>query len=73
MEVYLLDAKFDTVAIIDDFTSLIWRRRYNTVGDFELHCSPQYYKTLSGCSYVYIELLKISKLMILHALLKGGF
>lgn len=37
MELYILDKKFQTVAVIDRYTSLIWTRRYWDVGDFELY------------------------------------
>lgn len=36
MEIYVLDKNFETVAVIDDFTSLIWHKKYYTCGNFEL-------------------------------------
>lgn len=38
-EVYILDSDFRKVDIIDDYTSLIWSRRYYETGDFELYCN----------------------------------
>ena len=37
MNVYILDRNFNKVGIIDDYTSLIWRPAYYSVGDFELY------------------------------------
>ena len=37
MNVYILDRSFNKVGIIDDYTSLIWRPAYYSVGDFELY------------------------------------
>lgn len=37
MEVYILRKNEDAPIIIDDFTSLRWRRKYYGIGDFELH------------------------------------
>ena len=37
MNVYILDRSFNKVGIIDDYTSLIWRPVYYSVGDFELY------------------------------------
>lgn len=37
MEVYVLNRNFETVAIIDSYTSLIWTDRYYQAGDFELY------------------------------------
>ena len=36
MNVYVLDRTFQTVALIDDYISLIWTQRYNKRGDFEI-------------------------------------
>lgn len=37
MNVYILDRSFNKVGVIDDYTSLIWRPAYYSVGDFELY------------------------------------
>lgn len=44
MDVYVLNADFETVDIIDDYFSLIWTIRYNECGDFELQLplTPEY-------------------------------
>lgn len=54
MDIYLLDANFDILYIVDDFSSLIWRRKYYECGDFELHCTHELFKTLATeAKYVY--------------------
>lgn len=40
MEVYVLNQKFESIALIDSFTSFIWTDRYNEYGDFELCLAP---------------------------------
>jgi Siphovirus ReqiPepy6 Gp37-like protein len=37
MELYILNKSFETVAVIDQYTSLIWTKRYWDTGDFELY------------------------------------
>lgn len=37
MEVYVLNTKFESIAVVDEFESLIWTDRYNEAGDFELY------------------------------------
>lgn len=37
MELYIFDRNLNLLGLIDGFFSLIWVRRYNKAGDFELH------------------------------------
>lgn len=37
MDLYILDSALNELAIIDNYTSLIWTRRYYSPGDFELY------------------------------------
>lgn len=37
MNLYILNQSFQTVAVIDQYSSLIWTRRYWNCGDFELY------------------------------------
>lgn len=37
MDLYVLDNNYQQIAIIDDFTSLIWAKRYSQFGDCELY------------------------------------
>lgn len=54
MDIYLLDRDFEIVAIVDDYTSLIWRRKYYECGEFELHCSHMLFETIATkARYVY--------------------
>lgn len=39
VDVYVLDSDFHKIDIVDDYTSLIWSRRYYEIGDFELYCN----------------------------------
>ena len=53
MDIYLLNDDFQIVKIIDDFFSLIWRRKYNEPGDFELHCVHTLFAEVAAAKYVY--------------------
>lgn len=53
MDVYLLNGNFEIVKIIDDFSSLIWRRKYNEPGNFELHCVHTLFAEFAAAKYVY--------------------
>lgn len=37
MELYVLDKNLNRIGVIDEFSSLIWNRKYNTSGNFELY------------------------------------
>lgn len=39
MELYVFDRNLNFIGITESFNSLIWVRRYNKSGDFELNCS----------------------------------
>ena len=52
MDIYLLNDNFEIVRIIDDFTSLIWHRRYYESGSFELHCVHTLFPDIAGASYI---------------------
>lgn len=53
MDVYLLNDDFQIIKIIDDFSSLIWRRRYYEAGNFELHCVHTLIADIFNAKYVY--------------------
>ena len=38
IELYVFDKELNLLGMIDSFTSLLWTRRYNTCGEFELNC-----------------------------------
>lgn len=50
MDIYVLDKDFVTIAVIDEFKSLIWTDRYNGYGDFEL------YTPLDNTTLSYLEI-----------------
>ena len=52
MDIFLLNGDFQIVRIIDDFSSLIWRRKYNEPGNFELHCVHTLFAELAAAKYV---------------------
>ena len=53
MDIYLLNDDFQIVKMIDDFYSLIWRRKYQEPGDFELHGVHTLFEDLAAAKYVY--------------------
>ena len=53
MDVYLLNDNFEIVQIVDDFSSLIWRRKYHEIGGFELHCAHMLLADFVAAKYVY--------------------
>ena len=40
MEIFIFNPSIELIGVIDEFTSLIWSRRYYKSGEFELHLSP---------------------------------
>lgn len=41
MEILVLNTKFEAVAVVDTFKSLIWTDRYNACGDFEIYLAME--------------------------------
>lgn len=68
MELLILDNDFKELGRIDSFSSLQWCRRYYDIGNFELHCSLDYFDLLdngvylfrNGCELAIIESIKYS-------------
>ena len=56
MDIYILNKKFETVSIIDNFESFIWTDRYSESGEFELVTKniDEYFKLLVPGNYVTI-------------------
>lgn len=64
MQVVVANTNFETVAVVDEFESLLWVDRYNKAGDFELYLSAHspalnylkqdYYCFLTESEYVMI-------------------
>lgn len=57
MELYILNKSFQPVAVIDQYSSFIWTRRYFDVGDFELYvpADPNLLDYLQTGYYVHRE------------------
>lgn len=54
MDIYLLDREFQTVCILDGFSSLMWNRRYKAPGDFQLvTADPKYFVLAKSAKYIY--------------------
>lgn len=53
MEIFLLDKNFKICGLIDDFSSLIWNRKYYECGNFKLHVGINYIEQFKDAKYVY--------------------
>ena len=49
MQIYILDASYDPIGIIDEAESVLWGKKYNDVGDSEIYIP---------CDVTHLELLK---------------
>ena len=53
MRIIVLDENFETMGSVPLFRSLIWTRRYEKLGCFELHASREYFDLLNTGKYLY--------------------
>lgn len=53
MELLLLDKNFEICGLIDDFSSLVWNRKYYECGDFSLQTSINNRKQFENAKYIY--------------------
>ncbi len=53
MELLLLDKDFQICGLIDDFSSLVWNRKYYECGNFNLQIGIKYWKQFRNAVYVY--------------------
>ncbi|MCI1951456.1 MAG: siphovirus ReqiPepy6 Gp37-like family protein [Clostridiales bacterium] len=53
LDLIILNADFAELGALDDFSSLIWDRKYYETGNFELHCSPKYFPLFMGAEYIW--------------------
>lgn len=53
LELYILDADFQPIGLIDQFTSFIWTRKYYDTGSFSLYCDVGYYSLFQTGAYLY--------------------
>lgn len=55
MELILLDKNLDICGILDDFSSLIWNRKYYECGNLKLQVGINYLHQLDGTKYIYCK------------------
>lgn len=55
MDLLLLDKKFQICGIIDDFSSLVWNRKYYECGNFSLQTSINNIEQFKNAVYVYCK------------------
>ena len=53
MELLLLDKQFQICGLIDDFSSLVWNRKYYECGNFNLQIGIKYWEQFKNAVYVY--------------------
>lgn len=53
MQIWVFDQNIERVAYIDRYFSLRWRRRYRSVGEFELHCPATYVEAITEGNYIW--------------------
>jgi len=53
MELFLLDKEFKICGLVDDFSSLVWNRKYYECGDFNLQIGISYIKQFKKAKYIY--------------------
>ncbi len=53
MELLLLDKDFQICGLIDDFSSLVWNRKYYECGNFNLQIGIKYWEQFKNAMYVY--------------------
>lgn len=54
MDLYFLDNQFKPLAIVDNYESFIWTRRYCRLGEFVLYATPSIYPKIKNAKYLYI-------------------
>lgn len=52
MELYLLDNNFNTVDIIDEFTSMVWEEKFHSIGSFTLIFPRKYAARVRNAAYI---------------------
>ncbi|NCB34251.1 MAG: hypothetical protein EOM64_10335 [Erysipelotrichia bacterium] len=53
MELIVMDKDFTELGTIELFSSLQWNRKYYECGDYELHCSTDYFELLDSGTYLF--------------------
>lgn len=66
MIAYILDLKYETVDMVDEFQSFIWTERYNSTGDFQLDLRPDSH-SIAGLKFPnYLQLMSSDILMCIE-------
>lgn len=55
MDLLLLDKEFQVCGIIDDFSSLVWNRKYYECGSFTLKIGLRYWEQIKNAQYLYCK------------------
>ena len=55
MELLLLDKNFQICGLIDDFSSLVWNRKYYECGNFNLQIGIKYWEQFRNAMYIGIN------------------
>ena len=55
MELLLLDKRFEICGIVDDFSSLIWNRKYYECGNFSLQTNINNLQQFKNAKYIYCK------------------
>lgn len=58
MELFLLDKDFQICGLIDDFSSLLWNRKYYECGNFNLQIGIKYWEQFKNAMYIYCKNFK---------------
>ncbi len=53
MELLLLDKNFQICGLVDDFSSLVWNRKYYECGNFSLETNVKYLEQFKNAKYIY--------------------
>lgn len=66
MDVWLLDSKYDTIYVIDDYRSLIWNEKFQSCGDTELHLPARQELVDAVQQDLYLSMLDSPELMVVE-------
>lgn len=55
MQIYILDAEYNRIGMIDEAESVLWRKKYNDIGDSEIYipCDAEYLDLLKRGHYLF--------------------
>lgn len=56
MDIKLLDKNFNLIEVVDEYSSLIWHRKYYECGSFELYAEMDKFEVFKMSKYIYIDI-----------------